>query len=298
MKVMFGISERRACRVLGQSRNTQQRVLRRGAGDAELMERMRVLALQHPRYGYRMIRGRLMGEGWRVNPKRVYRLWREAGLKVRRVARKRPRPGDGANACHVRKPEYAHHVWTYDITSDETAEGRGLKFLVVIDEFTRRCLAIEVGRSMTSKQVLRVLEEQVRVHGAPGAMRSDNGPEFIAKRVKAWLEQSGVETLYIEPGSPWQNGYVESFNSRFEEEFLSQELFRGREEAAGLAERYRVEYNEVRPHSSLGYKTPARYAAECAIPNVASAPAALRPSPTPPNGERKKKKETPTALPF
>ncbi len=221
------------------------------------MERMRALALQHPRYGYRMIRGRLLGEGWRVNPKRVYRLWREAGLKVRRVARKRPRPGDGANSCHVRKPEYAHHVWTYDITSDETVEGRGLRFLVVIDEFTRRCLAIEVGRSMTSKQVLRVLDEQVRVHG-----------------------------------------YVESFNSRFEEEFLSQELFRGREEAASLAERYRVEYNEVRPHSSLGYKTPARYAAECAIPNVASAPAALRPSPTPPNRGRKKKKETPTALPF
>jgi putative transposase len=224
---------------------------------------MQALAQQHPRYGYRMIWGRLVGEGWRVNRKRVYRLWAQAGLKLRRCVRKRPRRGGGENACHVQRAEYAHHIWSYDITTDQTADGRGLKFLVVLDEYTRQCLALEVGRSMTSGQVVRTLEALFQVHGAPSAVRSDNGPEFIAARVKEVLAERGAKTLYIEPGSPWQNGYVESFNSRFEEEFLSQHLFRGREEAAQLAGHYREEYNQVRPHSALAYQTPACFAAQC-----------------------------------
>lgn len=223
---------------------------------------MQALAQQHPRYGYRMIWGRLVGEGWRVNRKRVYRLWTQAGLKLRRCARKRPRSGRGENACHVRGAESPHHIWSYDITTDQTVDGRGLKFLVVLDEYTRQCLALEVGRSMTSRQVVRTLEALFKAHGAPAALRSDNGPEFIAARVKEVLAERGTETLYVEPGSPWQNGYVESFNSRFAAEFLSQHLFRGREEAAQLAEHYRWEYNHVRPHSSLGYQTPARFAAQ------------------------------------
>jgi putative transposase len=274
--------------VLGQSRSTQRRQPQPDERDQALVEQMRKLVRQHPRYGYRLIWGRLRAQGWQVNRKRVYRLWKQAGLKVRPWARKRTRAGAGANACHVRRPKYPNHVWSYDITHDRTLDGRGLKFLVVLDEYTRQCLALEVGRSMTAKQVLRVLERLVRVHGAPAGLRSDNGPEFVAKRVKEWLAQSGIETLYIEPGSPWQNGYVESFNSRLEDEFLSQQLFRGREEAEALAEHYRLEYNHVRPHSSLGYKTPARYAAEWVPVNVASAPAARRPSTNPESGERKK----------
>ncbi len=263
MREVFAVSERRACQVLGQSRSTQRRVARSDAQDERLIERMRALAQQHPRFGYRLIWGRLVAEGWAVNRKRVYRLWKQAGLKLRRCGRRRARPGTGQNACHVRRAEYPHHVWSYDITSDQTADGRGLKFLVVLDEYTRQCLALEVGRSMTSKQVVRTLASLIEIHGAPGAVRSDNGPEFVAARVKEALAERGAETLYIEPGSPWQNGYVESFNSRFEEEFLSQHLFRGREEAAQLAEHHRWEYNHVRPHSSLGYLTPARFAAQC-----------------------------------
>ena len=244
-----------------------------------LVEQMRTLARRHPRYGYRRIWARLRAQGWVINPKRVYRLWQQAGLKVRRPTRKRARStGTGENACHVRRPEYPNHVWSYDLKHGRSVEGRRLKFLVVLDEYTRQCLALEVGRSMTSKQVLRVLERLVKTHGAPAGLRSDNGPEFVAQQAKTWLEQSGIETLFIEPGSPWQNGYVESFNSRFEDEFLSQQLFRGREEAEVLAEHYRLEYNHVRPHSALGYKTPVRYAAEWGLDNVASAPAALHPS--------------------
>jgi len=294
---VFGVSERRACRVLGQSRTTQQRPYPAATEEeTALIGRMRELAQQHPRYGYRRIWALLVAEGWHVNRKRIYRLWKQAGLKVRNWPRKQPRPGGGENACHVRRPEYPNHVWSYDITTDQTVDGRGLKFLVVLDEFTRRCLALEVGRSMTSHRVVSVLEELVRIHGAPGGMRSDNGPEFVAKRVKDWLENGGIETLYIEPGSPWQNGYIESFNSRLEDEFLSQQSFRGTEEAEVLAEHYRLEYNHVRPHSALEYQTPVRFATEWRPASVASAPAALQPSYTPSN-EGNDNRVLETALP-
>ncbi len=195
MREVFAVSERRACQVLGQSRSTQRRVARSDAQDERLIERMRALAQQHPRFGYRLIWGRLVAEGWAVNRKRVYRLWKQAGLKLRRCGRRRARPGTGQNACHVRRAEYPHHVWSYDITSDQTADGRGLKFLVVLDEYTRQCLALEVGRSMTSKQVVRTLASLIEIHGAPGAVRSDNGPEFVAARVKEALAERGAETL-------------------------------------------------------------------------------------------------------
>jgi putative transposase len=278
VRKVFEVSERRACKVLLQSRTSQRRVPREREADTVLMEKMKALSLEKPRYGYRMIWGLLVNDGWRVNRKRVYRLWKAAGLKIRRSERKRPRPGSGENACHRRRPEYPNHVWSYDITIDATADGRNLKFLVVVDEYTRRCFRIEVGRSMTARQVVRVLKELVRVHGEPTAIRSDNGPEFIAKAVKEWLAERSVETLYIEPGSPWQNGYIESFNSRFEHEFLSQEIFGSVAEAQVLAEHYRLEYNHVRPHSSLGYRTPAQYTEEW---TPASAPTALRPASTP-----------------
>lgn len=272
---MLGVSERRACKALGQARATQRWVSRRAERDRELLERMRQLAAENPAYGYRMIWALLLHEGVRVNVKRVHRLWKLGGLKVVRVERERERTGASENACSVRRAEYPNHVWTYDFVFDETRDGRRLKFLVVIDEFTRLCLRIEVGRGMMAKTVVRVLAELVQVHGEPGAIRSDNGSEFTAAAVKEWLASAGIETLYIERGSPWENGYCESFNSRFRTEFLDRETFRTLPEAQVMTERHRLKHNHERPHSSLGYKTPAAFAA--AWTGEGSAPTALRP---------------------
>lgn len=257
---VFEISERRACKALGQARSTQRWASRRAARDEPLVERMRELAQAHPSDGYRFVWARLKQEGIQVNRKRVHRLWKQAGLKVVRPMTKRARTGASENACTLKRAEYPNHAWTYDFTFDETRDGRRLKFLAVIDEFTRQCLRIEVGRSMTGKTVVRVLAELVQVHGEPGAIRSDNGPEFVAKAVQTWLAAAGVSTYYIAPGSPWENAYAESFNSRFRDELLSRELFGSLAEAQVLAEKYRLEYTHLRPHSSLGYLTPAQFA--------------------------------------
>lgn len=248
---------------------------RRAAGDQALLERMRELAAENPAYGYRFIWALLRREGERVNVKRVHRLWKQAGLKVVRAKRGRERTGTSENACSIKRALHPNHVWTYDFVHDETHDGRKLKFLNVVDEFTRLCLRIEVGRSMTAKTVVRVLAELVQVHGEPGAIRSDNGSEFTAKRVKEWLSTAGIETLYIERGSPWENGYAESFNSRFREEFLDRELFRSLAEAQVMTEKHRQKHNHRRPHSSLGYQTPAEFAATWN--GEGSAPTALRP---------------------
>jgi putative transposase len=271
------VSERRACKALGQARSSQRWVSRRAEGDRPLVERMRELAQENPSYGYRFIWALLRREGVRVNVKRVHRLWKQSGLKVVRVRAKRKPTGGSENACSVRRAERPDDVWTYDIVHDETSDGRKLKFLVVLDEFTRMCRRIEVSRSMTAKRVVRVLAEVVRVHGEPVALRSDNGSEFTAEAVREWLASAGIETLFIEPGSPWENGYCESFNSRFREEFLSRETFRTLEEAQVVTERHRLKHNHERPHSSLGYRTPAEFAA--AWVGEGSAPTALRPHP-------------------
>ena len=278
---MFGISERRACKAVGQARATQRWKSRRAELDRELLKRMKVLAQENPSSGYRMIWAMLRQEGLKVNVKRVHRLWKQAGLKVARPEAKRVRSGTSENASHVKRAESPNHVWTYDFTFDETRDGRRLKFLVVIDEYTRQCLRIEVSRSMSAKTVVRILAELVQVHGEPRALRSDNGPEFIANAVQAWLAAAGVSTYYIQPGSPWENAYAESFNSRFRHEFLSRELFATLAEAQVLTEKHRLWYNHVRPHSSLEYQTPAQYAISCMQENVAFAAAQLRPSPTP-----------------
>lgn len=275
---VLGISERRACRALGQARSSQRWVSRRAAGDQELLKRMRELAAENPAHGYRFIWALLRREGVRVNVKRVHRLWKQGGLKVVRAKRERERAGTSENACSLRRALHPNHVWSYDFVHDETRDGRRLRFLVVIDEFTRLCLRIEVGRSMTSKTVVRVLAELVQIHGEPGAIRSDNGSEFTAEAVKSWLSAAGIETLYIERGSPWENGYSESFNSRFREEFLDREVFRTLIEAQVLTEKHRLNYNHVRPHSSLGYITPAAFAATWK--GEGCAPTALRPHPS------------------
>jgi putative transposase len=260
----FEVSERRACKAIGQPRSTQRYLGRKAERDKPLIERMLVLSKENPRYGYRRVWALLRREGWRVNAKRVYRLWREEGLKVPEKQRKRRRlSGSWENGCTRRRAEHKDHVWSYDFVMDQTENGRSLKMMPVVDEYTRECLTIEVERSITAKDVVRTLKALFAHRGEPTFIRSDNGPEFIAKAVKRWLAASGVKTLYIEPGSPWENAYSETFISRFSDELLKREVFANLLEAKVLIGEYRVHYNRHRPHSALGYRTPAAFAALC-----------------------------------
>jgi putative transposase len=259
----FRISERRACRALDVPRSTQRYVGTEREREGALLLRIHELAREHPRYGYRRIRALLRREGWSVNLKRVHRLWRREGLKVPQVQRKRRRLGHGENGCTRRRAERPDHVWSYDFLHDQTADGRGLKLLPVVDEFTRECLTIEVERSMTAEDVISPLEYLFEVRGEPGHIRSDNGPEFIAEVVQSWLARRGSKTLYIAPGSPWENAYSETFNSRLRDELLDREVFETLKEAKVIVEDHRLDYNHRRPHSSLGYRTPAEFAASC-----------------------------------
>ncbi|CAG0966740.1 Putative transposase InsK for insertion sequence element IS150 [Phycisphaerales bacterium] len=264
--------ERRACRVAGQHRSVQRYRPVESGEEKRLVRDLHRLARENPRYGYRRITSLLRREGWRVNPKRVLRLWRKEGLKVPRKQRKKRRLGNSANSVVRRRPERPHHVWTYDFTEDRTVDGRRLKFLVVLDEYTRRCLALEVERGMTSRYVIGVLTRLVAEHGPPEHIRSDNGPEFIARAIRAWLAEQGTGTLFIAPGAPWENAYMESFNGKLEDELLGAELFTSLAEGKLLAAGYRRHHNHTRPHSSLGYQTPEEFAAAC----VPSGSAALR----------------------
>jgi transposase InsO family protein len=234
--------------------------------DEALLLRIRALAREHPRYGYRRIRALLQREGWAVNLKRVHRLWRREGLKVPQVQRKRRRLGSSENGCTRLRAERPNHVWSYDFVMDQTAEGKRLKMLPVVDEFTRECLTIEVERSLVAEDVVSTLEYLFEVRGVPEHIRSDNGPEFIAEAVKSWLARRGSKTLYIEPGSPWENAYSETFNSRLRDEVLDREVFETLKEAKVLLEDHRLDYNHRRPHSALGYRTPAEFAATCQRP--------------------------------
>ncbi len=254
-------SERRACKVLGQPRSTQRYVVKERDDERPLVQRMLSLARCHPRYGYRRIWALLRRDGFRVNVKRVYRLWRKEGLKVPRKQRKRRRLDHSGNGCVRHRAEHINHVWCYDFVSDQTVDGRTVKFLTLEDEYTRECLAIEVERSITSREVIETLRYVFEVRGAPQHIRSDNGPEFIARALRTWLAESGVETLYIEPGSPWQNGFNESFNGKLRDELLNGELFTSLTEAKVVTEDWRMAYNHRRPHSSLGYETPAAFSA-------------------------------------
>jgi len=265
------LSERRACRIIQQPRMTQRYKPKNPDKDKVLVAAMKRLAGKHPRYGYRLITGKLRQEGWQVNKKRVQRLWRKEGLQVPYRRKRKKSQGSSQNSCSVKKAEYINHVWTYDFIEDRTEDGRKLKFLTVLDEWTRESPAIEVGRSITSKGVISVLEYLFMVRGAPDFIRSDNGPEFIANAIRQWLKEKMVETLYIEPASPWENGYIESFHGRLRDELLNRELFYSVKEAKVLVENWRMEYNNHRPHSSLGYLTPAAFAATC-IPSVSASP--------------------------
>ena len=259
------VSERRACQVLGQSRSTQRYVKRRPADEAKLLAEMRSISHRRPRFGSPRIHDALLKRGWTVNHKRVERLWREEGMQVPRRQHKRHRLtcGGSENSCVRKRALRPNHVWSYDFIEDRTEKNRKLRMLVVIDEFTRESLAIEVAWSFQSQQVIEVLQYLFAVRGAPEHLRSDNGPEFVARAVTRWLDRTGVKTLLIAKGSPWENGYVESFNSRFRDELLDREIFTSLEDARWVVDRWRLDYNHHRPHSSLQYQTPAAFAATC-----------------------------------
>lgn len=260
----FAASERRACATVKQARSTQRYRPRPQHENERLTARMLELVRRHPRFGYRRVWALLRREGWKANRKRVHRLWRKQGLKVPYQQHKKRRLGSGRNACSRRKAEWPNHVWTWDFIHDRTTDGRALKWLSMVDEYTRECLALEVDRSITSREVLAVLRRLFDERGAPGHIRSDNGPEFIAAAIRSWLTVAEVETLYVEPGAPWENGFAESFHSRLRDELLNAEEFESVTEAKVLAADWRRGYNTERPHGSLAYRTPEEFARTCA----------------------------------
>jgi putative transposase len=263
----FGVSQRRVCRLLGQPRSTQRQTPKTSHEEERLVRRMLELVRRHPRFGYRRISILLRREGWRVNRKRVYRLWRQQGLKVPRKRRKKRRLGHSGNSCVRRPAEHKDHVWSWDFLHDRTSDGRPLKWFTLVDEYTRECVALEVERRMTAQTVRTLLAAVVEARGAPAHIRSDNGSELIAKAMRSWMTQAGLETLYIAPGAPWENGYAESFNSKVRDELLNVEEFSSVLEAKVLAKEWRQDYNHVRPHSSLGYRTPAEFGKMCPRPD-------------------------------
>jgi putative transposase len=251
------VSERRACKVLGQARNTQRRSHEASDEEKRLTADITVLATKYGRYGYRRITALLNEKGWRVNHKRVERIWRMEGLKVPQKQPKRGRLWLNDGSCTRLRPQHKDHVWSYDFVASRTSDGRFFRMLNIIDEYTRECLSILVKRRLTSEDVIDQLYTLFVFRGVPEHIRSDNGPEFTARRVRNWLARMGVKTLFIEPGSPWENGYVESFNGKLRDELLNREIFTTLTEAQVLISGWQQEYNQVRPHSAKGYKPPA-----------------------------------------
>lgn len=275
------MSERRTCRALGFSRSSQRYARQVADDEPRLAADIVRLATQYGRYGYRRVTKMLGREGWRVNHKRVERLWRREGLKIPKKQPKRRRQWLNDGSCVRLRPQYKDHVWSYDFVHARTSDGRKLRFLTIIDEYTRESLAIDVGRRMTSENVLCRLAEIFIRRGVPAHIRSDNGSEFTAKIVRDWLEALEVKTLFIEPGSPWENGYIESFNGKFRDEFLDREILDTLLEARVLTARWRRYYNEERPHSALGYRPPAP---EAIMPTPAETTVAAQRAPSPRGG--------------
>ena len=242
--------------MLGQARKTQHRTPRITDEKERLRARIIELATQYGRYGYRRITAMLRREGWVVNHKRVERIWRQEGLKVPKKQPKRKRLWLNDGSCIRLRPQHKDHVWSYDFVMAWTSNGKAFRILVIIDEYTRECLTMLVARRITSRDIIEQLYELFLLRGVPEHIRSDNGPEFTAKAVRRWLNRVGVQTLFIEPGSPWENGYIESFNSKLRDELLNGEVFTTMTEARILIEQWRREYNNFRPHSALGYRPP------------------------------------------
>ena len=250
--------ERRVCRALGQHRSTQRKQPRGRDDEEQLTADIVELARQYGRYGYRKIAELLRSTaGWVVNDKRVERIWRREGLKVPAKQPKRGRLWLADGSCIRLRAEHPDHVWSYDFVEDRTHDGRKYRMLNVIDEFTHECLAIRVARRLKATDVIDVLSDLFILRGVPGHIRSDNGPEFVAKAVQAWITAVGAKAAYIAPGSPWENGFIESFNARLRDELLDGEIFYSLREAEVVIESGRRHYNAVRPHASLGYRAPA-----------------------------------------
>ena len=257
IKVVLDICERRTCRATQQPRSSQRYQPRVQNDEEPLTQRITALTTKYGRYGYRRITSMLQNEGWQVNHKRIERIWRSEGLKVPKRQPKRGRLWLNDGSCVRLRAEHPNHVWSYDFVMDKTHDGRPFRTLNIIDEYTRENLAIMVKRNLKSEDVLECLTELFCTKGTPDYIRSDNGSEFSAKQVRKWLNELDVKTLFIEPGSPWENGYIESFNGKLRDELLNREIFYTLEEAKILIEKWRKEYNQVRPHSSLGYRPPA-----------------------------------------
>lgn len=259
----LGVFQRHACKTLEQSRSTQRYELTLPIRDAVTVETLKKKIEKRPCYGYRRITIELRNEGWAINFKRVYRLWQEYDLKVpkKKGHPRRGQAGTSENACDKKRPEYINHIWSYDFMTKYLENGRKARILNVIDEHTRECLTMDVGKRIKAQDVLEVLRYLFLIRGAPAYIRSDNGPEFTAEKVKQWLSDMEVKTLFIEPGSPWENGYMESFNGHFREECLDREIAVSMDELRYICERWQADYNHHRPHQSLGYLTPAQFAA-------------------------------------
>jgi putative transposase len=267
----LGVSERWACRVVGQHRSTERYEPKRGEEDAVLRAELRKFSVDRPRWGYRRAHHHLRQEGWSVNRKRVQRLWREEGLRVPQPRRKRRRLGESTTAAGPLRAERPGHVWTFDFQFDQTVDGRSVKVCNILDEFTRESLAGVVERSIDADMVVRALERVVAERGAPGFLRTDNGPEMTANALADWCTLSGTGTVFIDPGAPWQNPFVESFHSRMRDELLNIEEFYSLAEARVVIGDWREDYNTRRPHSSLGMLTPAAFAAGYRTPVPAAA---------------------------
>jgi len=274
------ISERRGCRLVGLARSTARYEPKPKPDEQDTIGRIRELAASHKRYGYRRVTALLRREGSQVNHKRVHRLWKAEGLQVRRKRRRRRRAGPKGEV--LKRSEHPNHVWTYDFLEDRTERGGKLRILAVLDEYTRESLAIRVASSFPSESVVEVLEWLFLARGAPEHIRSDNGSEFTANVIRTWLDQKGSDTIYITPGSPWENPFIESFNGSLRDECLNMELFISLNEAREIVENWRRDYNDLRPHSSLGYKTPSEFAQtwrdENGSEDFARAASSLRPT--------------------
>jgi putative transposase len=263
----YGVSQRHAGRLLGRARSTLRYRAKSRPKDEPLVRAIRRLARKHLRYGYKRIHAMLVRGGWSVNKKRVRRLWNELGLR-RPARRRKPKnngvlPGSSGNSCVNQPAGFKNDVWTYDFIVDRMVDGRLLKWLSLVDEYTRECLALFVAESVTGSDVRRVLARVIGRRGTPTRIRSDNGREFIGAAVREWLPAAGAKSIPVAPASPWENGFIESFHSRLRDEFLDREEFEDAADARAKAAWWRREYNRARPHSGLGYRTPREFSQEC-----------------------------------
>jgi putative transposase len=267
LQEQYGVSQRRASRVMGRSRSSLRYCRKASADEPALIREIKRLVGRHPWYGFRRIHALLVRGGWSVNLKRVRRLWRNLGLRrpvrLRNLKKLGPKPGASANSCTEQPARFKNDVWTCDFIHDRTASGRPFKWLTLVDEYTRECLVLHAASSITGADVRRIVARVIGRRGAPTRIRSDNGSEFICEALRDWLPGVGASSIPVAPGCPWENGYIESFHSRLRDEFLEREEFESVADAREKGRWYRREYNEVRPHSSLGYATPKEFSAAC-----------------------------------